>query len=175
MDKRLYKNLRIDTIRAAWIDYSNGVFFVTICTNHKAHLFGEIHGTQMHYSRIGLMASECINEIERHHPEAKVLNAVVMPNHVHLLLHVEWHPSDNSCDIVPNNPMAEVANRKGRCSTIVSLFKGSVTRKAHQNGIPFAWQRGFYDYVVRSQDELAQIYDYISNNVVRWATDCYNK
>ena len=68
-----------------------------------------------------------------------------------------------------HNPM--VTNCLG---TVVRGLKARVTRWANQNGIPFGWQARFYDRVVRNQNELNNIAEYIENNVVNWHLDEMN-
>jgi REP element-mobilizing transposase RayT len=36
------------------------------------------------------------------------------------------------------------------------------------------WQRNYYDHVIRNQDELEKIRDYIRNNPLMWTLDRYN-
>ena len=68
-----------------------------------------------------------------------------------------------------HNPM--VTNCLG---TVVRGLKARVTRWANQNNIPFGWQARFYDRVVRNQNELNNIAEYIENNVVNWHWDEMN-
>ena len=37
------------------------------------------------------------------------------------------------------------------------------------------WQRNYYEHVLRSEDEMNRIRDYISHNPFRWAKDQYNR
>ena len=58
-------------------------------------------------------------------------------------------------------------------SVVIRLFKQSVTRYANQNGMPFAWQTRFHDRIVRDQNEMNRIAEYIENNVAKWDLDRY--
>ena len=60
-----------------------------------------------------------------------------------------------------NQTMQAIANHCGRMSHIISRFKSAVTKSAHENGIPFAWQPRFYDHIVRDTAELNRIATYI--------------
>jgi REP element-mobilizing transposase RayT len=55
---------------------------------------------------------------------------------------------------------------------IVRGFKSATTKRINEkrgaSGIPF-WQRNYYDRVIRSDNELNNIRDYIRNNVLQWA------
>ena len=48
------------------------------------------------------------------------------------------------------------------------------THFARKNGIYFDWQPRFHDHIVRDQDELNRIAEYIENNPARWLTDQLN-
>jgi REP element-mobilizing transposase RayT len=47
----------------------------------------------------------------------------------------------------------------------------------YQPWVPFSgrlWQRNYYEHVVRNEEDLAQIREYIANNPLRWALDSDN-
>ena len=69
--------------------------------------------------------------------------------------------------------MRNIANQCGRLSHLITQFKSSVTKYAKKNAIEFAWQSRFHDHIIRNQDELKKISDYIQNNVYKWDSDCY--
>ncbi len=71
--------------------------------------------------------------------------------------------------------MQRRANCCGRLSHIIGRFKSAVTRFARENGIPFAWQPRFHDRIVRNQNEMNRIAEYIEQNPAKWETDCYNE
>ena len=61
---------------------------------------------------------------------------------------------------------------------MVRSFKSAVTRELHLQGL-FAlnetvWHSGFYDRVIRNDDELDRIRLYIANNPAQWAFDHEN-
>ena len=59
---------------------------------------------------------------------------------------------------------------------IMQGFKSSVTRKVRKrrDGHAFGWQRSFYDHVIREEEDLNHIREYIRNNPLKWAFDRYN-
>ncbi len=58
----------------------------------------------------------------------------------------------------------------GSLATIVRSFKSAVTKwindRRHGPRLP-VWQRSYYEHVVREEDELARIRQYIADNHVR--------
>jgi REP element-mobilizing transposase RayT len=78
------------------------------------------------------------------------------------------------CDVsTVDTKMQKIANHCGRLSHLITQFKSSVTKYAKKNAIEFAWQSRFHDHIIRNQDELKKISDYIQNNVYKWDSDCY--
>ncbi|MDP2884361.1 MAG: hypothetical protein Q8P51_04990, partial [Ignavibacteria bacterium] len=71
-----------------------------------------------------------------------------------------------------NKPMSPV---KGSLSVIIRTFKAAVTTWAHGNGYgDFAWQGRFHDHIIRNEEELHRIREYIRNNPLDWALDNEN-
>ena len=65
-----------------------------------------------------------------------------------------------------NNPML-----KNCLGAVVRGLKARVTKFANENSIPFAWQTRFFDHIVRNQNEMNSIAEYIENNVAKWESD----
>lgn len=174
---------RIKSVRATWCNYNEGLYFITICTAGKRHFFGEIKDAEMLFSEIGEYAQYCVSQIEQLHRNVVVPYSVVMPNHVHIILSITTdQPYTDDvvetphCDVsTVNRKMQKIANRCGRLSHLITQFKSSITKYARQNAIEFGWQSRFHDHIIRNQDELKKISDYIQNNVYRWNSDCFNE
>ncbi len=55
---------------------------------------------------------------------------------------------------------------------IIRHFKAKATKKIHDAGlIDFGWQGKFYDHIIRGQEDLDRIRDYIRKNPSNWSTD----
>ncbi len=80
------------SFRAEWHDYNSGIYFVTICANHKRHIFGKISDGQIYLSAIGNIIKNCLISIPNHHKNVELWNYVVMPNHIHMVLCVGTTP-----------------------------------------------------------------------------------
>ena len=71
-------------IRMRGYDYANvGAYFLTICTQDRAHVFGQIVDGEMVQNGMGELAKRCWDAIAEHMPHVEVGEFVVMPNHVH--------------------------------------------------------------------------------------------
>ena len=86
------------TPRASWIEYNEGVYFITICTSDKKHYFGMIQDEEMQLSEIGNILLKELNGISSHYPYIEILQFVIMPNHLHLLVEVIESDTINHTD-----------------------------------------------------------------------------
>jgi REP element-mobilizing transposase RayT len=60
-----------------------GAYFVTICTQDRAPVFGEIVNGVMILNAAGAMVRDVWNEMPRFYPGVSIDTFIVMPNHVH--------------------------------------------------------------------------------------------
>lgn len=79
--------------RAKWHDYNDGIYFVTICSHEKKHIFGKIANGTMHMNELGEVVANCLKDIAFHNSDIEILNSVVMPNHVHMIISITSPPS----------------------------------------------------------------------------------
>ena len=70
-----------------------------------------------------------------------------------------------------NNPM-----NKNSLSRIIRWYKGRVTYEINRlgNGISFQWQPRFHDHIIRNEESLNKIREYIRNNPLKWESDRHN-
>lgn len=55
---------------------------------------------------------------------------------------------------------------------IVRVFKAASTRLIRQHAMHnFAWQRNYYEHIIRDENSLTRIREYIRNNPMQWALD----
>ena len=79
--------------RAEWHVYNSGIYFVTICSKDKQHIFGKIKDSIMILSDIGKIVERCILDISNHHTNVELWNHVIMPNHIHMVINVGTQPA----------------------------------------------------------------------------------
>jgi putative transposase len=156
-------------------DYSwEGAYFVTVCVQDRQFLFGEVidDGT-MRLNQAGQMIGRWWQELERKFPSVKVDEYyVVMPNHFHGIVFI----SEQSRSI------AEGGHAGPPLQKIVQWFKTMSTNE-YVHGVkehgwkPFRghlWQRSFYEHVIRNDEALNRIREYIKHNSQRWDLDREN-
>lgn len=172
----LFKNkYRIASARLRGWDYSNaGYYFVTICTRNHEHHFGQIRDGEMHLSAVGEIAACYWREIPQHHANVELDEFVIMPNHVHGIVVI----CEKKADMLPVTHlpgMSAISPKAGSLSVVIRSYKSAVSRWAGLNGYPgFAWQERFYDRIVRNEESLNRIRQYILGNPVKWMADKEN-
>ena len=72
-----------------------------------------------------------------------------------------------------NLEMQRRAKCCGRLSHIIGQFKSAVVRYTKLNDISFEWQARYHDHIVRNQEEMNNIANYIEQNPAKWETDCF--
>ena len=154
-DNKFLDKYRIQSSRATWHHYDGGVYFVTICTRNHIHYFGEISDGQMRLSSMGEIVCANIMDIPFHVSNVDIPLYAVMPNHVHLVVAISG-----------------VEKGTTTLGSVIRGFKAGVTKRAKENHFSFQWQSRYYDRIVRSQEELNRIGEYITNNVVKWDLEC---
>lgn len=72
------------SIRLKGYNYAqSGLYFITLCCQHRAHLFGEIRQDEMILNEAGHVVDACWKAIPEHFPHAVLHAYVVMPDHMH--------------------------------------------------------------------------------------------
>lgn len=162
-------------------DYAqSGVYFVTICTHLREHLFGAVVNAELILSEFGEIVRSDWEAIPTHYGQVELDCFVVMPNHVHGILII--HNDVDQSGVGKPTPYTAAPVGAGlvppakpiSLSQIIGGYKSGVARRINalrkQPGT-VVWQRTFYDHIVRSQSELDQIRLYIEANPARWLDD----
>ena len=161
--------------RAQWIEYNEGVYFVTICTRHRIHYFGEISNEEMRLSQIGQYAHEQLARISELYEYISVPQYVVMPNHIHAIIVIDNPNHNRQLPAVEERLQCGVRSPlRPLLSALIGSFKASVTRYARRTNTAFAWQSRYHDHVIRDSRDGNNISEYIDNNVMKWDMDCFN-
>ena len=94
------------SIRLQGYDYSQeGLYFITICCQDRAHLFGRIVDGEMILNDAGLQAQECWQDIPNHFPNVVLHEFVIMPNHIHGIIEFVGANQYSPNNDLPNNDL----------------------------------------------------------------------
>ena len=137
-------------------------------------------------SEIGKYANEQFQNVTNHYPYAEIPLWVLMPNHLHAIMVInrKMVPYNRRSVETGRAPslhgnehtisLREIEQNKGWLSVVVGGLKSSITKFAHQRNLLFAWQPRFHDHIIRGNEDMNNIADYIENNVARWEYDRFN-
>ena len=181
---------RIHSDRLPDWDYAGpGWYFITICTKHKVPCFGEITEDKVRLSEIGLIVEQEWEKTGVKRSNIILDKYVIMPKHFHAIISIRREqPVDPSSvetlratslrsiaqDDQPSR-FTEISPKAGSLGTILRAFKAVVTRKARIMGhSDFAWQLGYYEHIIRDEEDLNRIRETIQLNPLRWALDPYH-
>jgi len=175
------------SVRLPGYDYAQpGVYFVTICTENRVKLFGEVRDDAVELNGFGTEVARCWQWLRDRHPYLDLDQYVVMPNHLHGLVVFRDRdlaaqtgqkgiaPTAERPSTVPFAKGDEVRKPLGR---LIGAFKTvSARRIAALPGVRSGtvWQRGYYEHVVRNVEELDRTRQYIITNPAQWAFDREN-
>ncbi len=150
-------------------DYnSNGYYFVTICTKNRIPWFGHIEDEHMVLFEKGKIVQECWDEIPTHFPNIQLDEFIVMPDHVHGIIIIDTDPfiPVGAADL---RHLQQGDRTKMLIPKVIQGWKSTVSRRI--NNPSFAWQRSYYDHIIRNETALYNIRVYIQNNPLQWQLD----
>lgn len=83
------------SIRLGGYDYSGeGMYFVTICTQDRACLFGEVFDKTVKINEIGKIAKNELIKLPKRFLNIEMDEFIIMPNHIHGIITVgRGHPA----------------------------------------------------------------------------------
>ena len=157
---------RRKNIRAKDYGYrQNGAYFVTVCTQNRLNLFGEIivgaalappeNGTKVILTEHGRNVKTHIESLPKHYDEIFVDKYVIMPNHIHMI-------------VVINTGGASAAP----ATTLGNLIRGFKAGASCECGFSL-WQPRFHDHIIRDEVDYQNHWRYIDENPLEWAEDEY--
>ena len=189
------------SIRLKGYDYSKkGIYFVTVCTQNRENIFGKVINETMILNETGIIVENTWFDLPNHNSNIVLDMFIIMPNHVHAIITVGAGSKPvpdcgtqndgtgqidgvGQINITGQIDGADQIDRAGfepaptkeiPLSEIVRQFKTFSSKKINKQrntvGIP-VWQRNYYEHIIRNEDELNRIRQYIKNNPGNWNTD----
>lgn len=150
-----------------------GAYFITICTYRKENILGYMIDGKIELNVLGkITVREWLKTLQIR-KNIQLDEYMVMPNHFHGIIIL----TDNSKGVLQYAPTNEFRSPSQTIGSIVRGFKSAVTRQIKRLDYPFfysVWQRNYYEHVIRNENELNLIREYIQNNPLRWQYDREN-
>ncbi len=173
------------SIRLQGYDYTQaGAYFITICTWQRECLFGNIINNEMQLSRYGEAVQFNWHYLPRRYPHVLLDAFVIMPNHVHgIIFLTDDHVTNISgvgtgLEIISHRAInfsgKPAPTRQHGLPEVIRGFKTFSARRINQilcmAGVP-VWQRNYYEHIIRNEESLQKIRQYIINNPSSWQQD----
>ena len=176
------------SIRLKGYDYSlPGAYFITICTQNRVCLLGEIRNGQMSLRDAGYMITKWFHELENKFPDIKCDEFICMPNHVHFILinvgaDLRVCPNKTGEHTSGEHTLGEHTLGEHRGSPlhrVIQWFKTMTTNEyirnvKYNNWQRFDkkfWQRNYYEHIIRNETDFNRIRKYIADNPSHWECD----
>jgi putative transposase len=180
------------SIRLKGYDYTRaGAYFVTICAQGRAEIFGNIVNGDMDLNPFGHIVQTAWFDLPRHYPHIQLDVFCVMPNHVHGIIILDEPPvgaglkgkaiwldeemsrKESTLENNKTRPYDHVPKRHP-LSEIVRAFKSFSARRINgvrkTRGLP-VWQRNYYETIIRNENHYNHIRAYILDNPRRRQED----
>lgn len=143
-------------------------YLITMCTEQRLCLFGTVSNGEMIHSPAGVVIDSWWHYLPARLPSVELDVAVVMPNHVHAVVHLGTDPEGESGPSLGD---------------VVGWFKKRTTWDysigVRTEGWPMfpgrLWQQQFYDRIIRDERSLARAREYVLGNPAKWADDEYHR
>ncbi len=110
---------------------------------------------QMQLSEYGKVVEQYVCSVN-HLEYARILNYVIMPNHVHLLVQIDT-----------DKTIAQTGKAHAAVPHLIATIKRFSTQRIGEN----IFQKSCHDHVVRTQEDFERIWEYIDNNPQKWKID----
>lgn len=141
------------TRRAFWHDYrSRSLYMITITKRAGVPAFSHIGGTvyqpTVSHSAVGKIIREELSALENRYEEVSIYGAVIMPDHIHFVIHISRQTDYH-------------------LGKIIGEFKGACSRQYWQQGGKAAesvFADRFHDRIIKKPGQLNVVKRYIIDN-----------
>jgi len=156
-------------------DYSkSGWYFVTICTNTKGNVLGNVNNGKMVLNELGGIVEKQWCWLLDKFEYLKYDEWIIMPDHIHGIMVIGNYIVGNGRD-VRNSRNCSVQNKDDATrsvhgkiksiSELIGAFKTTSSKEIHNLGFnDFKWHKSFYDEIIGDEISLNRIRKYIIEN-----------
>jgi len=171
-------------IRLKDYDYSaSGAYFITICAYNRECLFGKINHNLETKDQSPFVINEYGKIIQEEWARSDTIrheitldDYVIMPNHFHGIIFInkagDQPVAPTEPFLSPRSPLHGIGSKS--VGSLIAGFKSTVTKRINEirktPGFP-VWQRNYYEHVIRNENDLNDIRQYIKYNPLNWETD----
>ena len=153
---------------------------MTICTKDRKYYFGEVIDGRMELNKIGTIVQNEFIKTEQIRQNIQLDESVVIPNHVHVIFIINPNHTVETTRWVVSKPEKEMTHRvistltKNSLGSMIGQFKPAASKQIQKINPSFKWQPNYYDHIIRDDDDLKRIQQYINENPQNWEQDRNN-
>ncbi len=130
---------------------------------------GAVVGGEMVLNEYGKIVQRQWQWLAEHFPNVQLDEFQIMPNHVHGIVIIT--PAGNGQGGVFVGDGRDRPVQKP-LPDLIGAFKTTSSKLIHRAGFTdFSWHRSFYDHVIRKDESLDKVREYIRNNPKQWELD----
>ena len=186
------------SIRLQGYDYSQaGAYFVTICTQNRECLFGDIVNGEMRLNEVGRVVESVWDGLPGHYAHVELDAMVIMPNHFHGVIVLtpvgagdvgagdvgaggvragdvragDVRAGDVRAGLKPAPTPTAVRHGLSEIVRALKTFSSRRINELRQTPGSKLWQRNYWEHIVRNESELNRIREYILANPAHWELD----
>jgi REP element-mobilizing transposase RayT len=144
-------------------DYSQqGMYYVTICLKQRILFFGTVNKGVICLNKYGKIAEQQLMALTKKFSNADINEYIIMPDHVHAIVQIK-----NPYEALESN----ITRRNMLLPKIIGFYKMNVAKQINlaksSQGLSL-WQHSYFEHIIRSEQELYKIKEYILNNPAKW-------
>ena len=158
---------------------------MTVCVKDMKCCLGEVVKSESRLSPIGKMVNKWWRKIPEKFLVTSLDEYILVPNHIHGII---WIANNDVGTDQRVRPILEGAHtgapvqKKVKLGDVVQWFKTMSTNEyirnvKGKNWLRFNkrfWQRNYYEHIIRNDEDLNEIREYIRNNPLKWEEDKLN-
>ncbi len=163
------KPRRRTSLRLPSYNYSQaGAYFVTVVVKGREPVFGKIVDEEVELSKYGEIVENAWLDLPNHHEHVSLDEFIIMADHLHGVVFL--HDTEaNGVGAIHESPLR--TRRTMLLPKLMERFKmvsaKQINKQRSTPGTPL-WQRGYFDHVIRNEDDLNRTRAYIRTNPLHW-------
>ena len=144
------------SIRVKGYEYSTpGAYFVTICTRNRDPMLRRVVFRKA-VETAWIWSPTRFDNVE-------LDEFVVMPHHTHFVLRLVDHDARSDRHLAAQGGLTSAPTLPNIVGAFKTVAATGINAARGTRGQP-VWQRGYYEHIVRDEEELRRIRDYIRSN-----------